>query len=140
MLLVKASNSPDSRKTFSHIQSLETFCSGNAIKISLMDVTSATSSSPPPLTSPLCTASFPSSSRLYGSDTAPILGLHGNLMEKSYAPLESPTAFRKLSKPIQLLHDILQNSPQVGVVHLALQNDANGSILRSIFSFFLHYL
>ncbi|KAL4562496.1 hypothetical protein LXL04_034702 [Taraxacum kok-saghyz] len=129
VLLVKASNSPDSRKTFSHIQSLETFCLGNAIKISLMDVTSATSSSPPPLTSPLCTASFPSSSRLYGSDTAPILGLHGNLMEKNYAPLESPTAFRKLSKPIQLLHDILQNSPQVGVVHLALQNDANGSIL-----------
>ncbi|KAI3510282.1 hypothetical protein L1887_17152 [Cichorium endivia] len=128
VLLVKASNSPDSRKTFSHIQSLETFCSGKGIKICLMDVTSA-KSSPIQLTSPLCTASFPSSSRLFGSDTGPHLGLDRNFTAKFCAPLESPTAVRKLSEPIRVLHDKLQNSPQVGVVHLALQNDENGSIL-----------
>ncbi|KAL7615494.1 hypothetical protein Lser_V15G04567 [Lactuca serriola] len=140
VLLVKASNSPDSRKNLSsHIQSLETFCSGNGIKIFLMDVTSSSSSSSlsspsPPTSSPLFTASFPSSSRLFGSDTGPgpHLGLDGNFTDKSCAPLpplESPTTLRKLSEPIRYLHDKLQNSPQVGVVHLALQNDSNGSIL-----------
>ncbi|KAI3682880.1 hypothetical protein L1987_83215 [Smallanthus sonchifolius] len=125
VLLVKASNSG---KNLNHVQSLDSFCSGNGIRISVMDVmTSETlnpvpeTSFPSPFTSPLL---IPSNQHLYSCDIKPHLSLDG----KS-CPQESPTAPRQLSVPLRLLHDKLQNSPHVGVVHLALENDTNGSIL-----------
>lgn len=154
MLLVRASCCPDSRKYSNHIQSLETFCSSNGIRISHVDVTSGKLKPVPetsflsPFTSPLSSASFVSNPFLYSSDIRtrrtrrsdfiPYLSLDGNYNAKSCCPLESPTAPRQLSVPIRLLHEKLQNSPQVGVVHLALENDSNGSILRSNFPSFIN--
>ncbi|PWA63242.1 armadillo-type fold protein [Artemisia annua] len=137
VLLVKASNSLDLKKNFNHVQSLETFCSDNGIQISLVDVTSAT---PKPLQetsfpSPLLSGSFQSNPldigprRTGGRDLTPHFNLGGNHTKKTSYPQESEVTPRNLSKPIQLLHEKLQNSPQVGVVHLALENDSNGSIL-----------
>ncbi|KAI3698120.1 hypothetical protein L6452_31232 [Arctium lappa] len=142
VLLVKASNSPDHRRNVNHVQSLERFFCGNGIRISLVDVTSGTlkpvpvTSFPSPFSSPLLFGSFPSSPlcdlgtcRTGRTDLIPHLSLDGNCTAKNSSPPESPTAPRKLSMPIRLLHEKLQNSPQVGVVHLALQNDTSGSIL-----------
>ncbi|KAJ9566707.1 hypothetical protein OSB04_002673 [Centaurea solstitialis] len=135
VLLVKASNSPDPRRNVNHVHSLERFCFGTGIKISLVDVTSGTlkpvpgTSFPSPFSSPLLSGTFPFSTGK--TDLIPHLSLDGNHTAKNPSPPESPTAPRKLSMPIRLLHEKLQTSPQVGVVHLALQNDTSGSIIRS---------
>ncbi|XP_024984549.1 phospholipase A I-like isoform X2 [Cynara cardunculus var. scolymus] len=142
VLLVKASNSPDPRRNVNHVQSLERFCCGNGIRISLVDATSGTlkpvpgTSFPSPFSSPLLSGSFPSSPlcdlathRTGRTDIIPHLSLDGNYTAKYPSPPESPTAPRQLSTPIRLLHEKLQNSPRVGVVHLALQNDTSGSVL-----------
>ncbi|GJX03474.1 phospholipase A I-like protein [Tanacetum coccineum] len=141
VLLVKASNSLDLKKNFNHVQSLETFCSDNGIRISLVDVTSATpkplqeTSFPSPFTSPLLTGSFHSNPldigprRTDGRDLTPHFNLGGNHAAKTSYLQESAITPRNFSIPIQLLHEKLQNSAQVGVVHLALENDSNGSIL-----------
>ncbi|KAM0012207.1 putative phospholipase A(1) [Helianthus debilis subsp. tardiflorus] len=125
MLLVKASNSGNN---FNHVQSLDTFCCGNGIKLSVMDVTTSETLKPVPETSfpsPFASPLFsPSSPHLYSCGIMPPLSLDGKI-----GPQESPTAARQLSVPIRSLHDKLQNSPHVGVVHLALQNDTNGSIV-----------
>ncbi|XP_076931698.1 phospholipase A I-like [Bidens hawaiensis] len=125
VLLINASNAA---KTFNHVQSLDTFCCKNGIKLSVMDVmTSATvklvpeTSFPSPFASPLFSSSSP---HLYSYNMISHLSL-----ETKSSPPDSPTAPRQLSVPIRLLHDKLQNSQHVGVVHLALQNDTNGSII-----------
>ncbi|KAL8259333.1 hypothetical protein R6Q59_027286 [Mikania micrantha] len=118
VLLVKASNSG---KKFNHVQSLDTFCGGNGIKISAVDVMTSTLK---PVSETSFPSPFPSNAGLYSCDMMP----HLSLDDKS-CPKESPTAPRQLSVRIRLLYDRLQNSPNVGVVHLALQNDTNGSIL-----------
>lgn len=149
VLLVEASNSPDSGRTFHHARALETFCASNGIRLSLANRPSGTiktvpgSAVPTPFTSPLFTGSFPSTPLFYSPDIGlqrvgridlvPPLNLDGFHSAKSTAsPPESPPKRRQLSPPVQSLHEKIQNSPQVGVVHLALQNDTRGSILRYI--------
>ncbi|MFS7905139.1 hypothetical protein Hanom_Chr01g00044251 [Helianthus anomalus] len=125
MLLVKASNSGNN---FNHVQSLDTFCCENGIKLSFMDVTTSETLKPVPETSfpsPFASPLFsPSSPHHYSCGIMPHLSLDGKIGLQ-----ESPTAARQLSVPIRSLHDELQNSPHVGVVHLALENDTKGSIL-----------
>ena len=146
VLLIEASNSPDSGRVFHHARSLETFCASNGIRLSLVNGAfgsmKATSGSafPTPFTSPLFTGSFPSTPLVYSPDTGtqrggridlvPPLSLDGLHSAKSTASSpESPPKRRQLAMPILSLHEKIQNSPQVGVVHLALQNDTQGSIL-----------
>lgn len=146
ILLVEASNSPDSGRVFHHARSVESFCNNNRIRLSLFNGVSGTvnapgSSLPASSPSPLFTGSFPSSPFLYNPDVGPHkvgridlvppLSLDGFQSTKMAAsPPESPAKRRQLSLLVQSLYEKLQNSPQVGVVHLALQNDLSGSILR----------
>ncbi|PWA96759.1 phospholipase,galactolipase [Artemisia annua] len=146
VLLVEASHLPDSGRVFNHARSLQTFCSEHNIRLSLLNAASGTvnrpdpgTSFPTPFTSPLFTGSFPSSPLLYSPDlgshrtgrieSVPHLSLDGFHSGRTSSPPESPTVPRQLSGPVRLLHEKLQNSPQVGIVHLALQNDTTGSIL-----------
>ncbi|KAI7755793.1 hypothetical protein M8C21_014917, partial [Ambrosia artemisiifolia] len=147
VLLVEASHNPDSGRVFNHARSLQTFCSDHNIRLSLLNAASGTlniksnpgSSFPTPFTSPLFTGSFPSSPLLYSPDfgshragrieSVPHLSLDGFHSGRTSSPPESPTVPRQLSAPVTLLLKKLQNSPQVGVVHLALQNDTTGSVL-----------
>ncbi|PIN21146.1 Intracellular membrane-bound Ca2+-independent phospholipase A2 [Handroanthus impetiginosus] len=146
VLLVEASNSPDSGRVFHHARTLETFCASNGIRLSLASGASGTikaapgSAVPTPFTSPLFTGSFPSTPLIYSPDIGPQragridlvppLSLDGFHSAKSTAsPPESPPKRRQLSMPVLSLHEKIQNSTQAGVVHLALQNDTRGSIL-----------
>ncbi|GER52967.1 Ca2+-independent phospholipase A2 [Striga asiatica] len=146
VLLVEASNSPDSGRVFHHARALETYCASNGIKLSLANGTPGAikaapgSSLPTPFTSPLFTGSFSSSPLIYSPDIGPQrvgkidlvppLNLDGFHSAKSTtSPPESPSKRRQLSVPVLSLHEKIQNSPQVGVCHLALQNDTRGSIL-----------
>ncbi|CAA3027259.1 phospholipase A I [Olea europaea subsp. europaea] len=146
VLLVEASNSPDSGRVFHHARALETFCASNGIKLSLISGASVSfkaapgSAFPTPYTSPLFTGSFPSSPLLYSPDLGPQrvdridlvppLSLDGFHVAKTIAsPPGSPPKRRQLSLPVLSLHEKIQNSPQLGVIHLALQNDTRGSIL-----------
>lgn len=147
MLLVEASHSPDSGRVVHHARSLETFCASNGIRFSLMNGILENpkvvpgSAFPTPFTSPLFTGSFPSSPLQYSPDVGPQrvgridlvppLSLDGFQSGKTApSPPMSPLGPRQLSLPVQSLHEKLQNSPQVGVIHLALQNDSLGSVLR----------
>ncbi|XP_042021735.1 phospholipase A I-like isoform X1 [Salvia splendens] len=146
VLLIEASNSPDSGRVFHHARSLETFCANNGIRLSLVNGAFGTikaasgSAFPTPFISPLFTGSFPSTPLVYSPDTGtqrggridlvPPLSLDGLHSAKSTASSpESPPKRRQLAMPILSLHEKIQNSLQVGVVHLALQNDTQGSIL-----------
>ncbi|XP_027088093.1 phospholipase A I-like isoform X2 [Coffea arabica] len=146
VLLVEASNSPDSGRVFHHARSLETFCGRSGIKLSLVNDISGTlratagSTFPTPFTSPLFTGSFPSSPPFYSPDfgyqrvgridLVPPLSLDGSQSAKTTAsPPDSPARRRQLTLPVLSLHDKLRNSSQVGLIHLALQNDIYGSIL-----------
>ncbi|KAL2495360.1 Phospholipase A I [Forsythia ovata] len=146
VLLVEASNSPDSGRVFHHARALETFCASNGIRLSLTSGASGSikaapgSAFPTPFTSPLFTGSFPSSPLLYSPDLGPQrvdridlvppLSLDGFHVAKTTAsPPGSPPKRRQLSLPVLSLHEKIQNSPQIGVIHLALQNDTCGSIL-----------
>ncbi|KAL5972699.1 Phospholipase A I [Asimina triloba] len=140
LLVVEASYGPDSGKGIHHARSLETFCARNGIRFSLMNKVAgfskpATSVSTP-FTSPLFTGSFPSSplicspelgpQRINRIDLVPPLSLDGLQTGKaSFSPPKSPSGIRPLSLPARSLHEKLQNLPQVGIVHLALQNDSN---------------
>uniref|UniRef100_A0A0E0LLE1 Patatin n=1 Tax=Oryza punctata TaxID=4537 RepID=A0A0E0LLE1_ORYPU len=141
VLLVEASYSPDFGKKVNHARSLETFCSQNGIRLTLMNSASgfgkAATTLPTPITSPLFTGSFPSSPLLYSPegtqrigriDLVPPLSLDGNPIAKS-SPPTSPLKSWQPSVHVQSLYDKLQNMPQVGVIHMALQNDSTGSIL-----------
>ncbi|CAH9141780.1 unnamed protein product [Cuscuta epithymum] len=145
ILLVEASNSPDSGRVFHHARSLESFCATNGIRLSVFNGVSGSvkatgSSFPTPFASPLFTGSFPSSPHLYSPDfghhkagridLVPPLSLDEFQSGKGgLSPPESPAKRQSVSLPILSLHEKLQNSPQVGVVHLALQNDMYGSII-----------
>lgn len=145
MLLVEAVHSPDSGRMVHHARSLESFCAQNGIKLSSGSGVSVISravpatSFPTPFTSPLFTGSFPSSPLLYSPDIGqqrigridlvPPFSLDGLQPANTSSPPVSPLGPRQLSLPARLLNDRLQNSPQVGIVHLALQNDSSGSIL-----------
>jgi hypothetical protein len=144
VLLVEASFNPDFGKKINHTRSLEAFCSQNGIRLTLMNSTSGfgkpTAALPTPITSPLFTGSFPSSPLLYspdgtqrhGPDHVPLLSLDGHPITKS-SPPTSPVKSWQPSGHVRSLYDKLQNMPQVGVIHLALQNDSTGSILRYCF-------
>ncbi|KAJ6706853.1 CALCIUM-INDEPENDENT PHOSPHOLIPASE A2-GAMMA [Salix viminalis] len=146
VLLVEALHSPDSGRVVHHARALESFCSRNAIRLSLMHATSGiartvpTGTFPSPFASPLITGSFPSTPLLFSPDfgsqrigridMVPPLSLDGAQSGKTvFSPPMSPSKHRQLSLPVRSLHEKLQNSPQVGLVHLALQNDSSGSIL-----------
>lgn len=146
VLLVEASHSLDSGRIFHHARSLELYCGENGVRLSLMNDMSGTvkavpgASFPTPFTSPLFTGSFPSTPLLYSPDMGPQrlgridlvppLSLDGfQTAQTSASDPNSPPVPRQLSLPVRSLHEKLQNSPQVGVVHLALQNDTCGSIL-----------
>lgn len=146
MLLVEAPNSADAGRVFHHVRSLESLCARNGIKLSLFNGISNTqkatpgSTFPTPFASPLFTGSFPSSPLLYSPDIGahrvgridlvPPLSLDGLQSAKTtVSPPDSPRKHRQLSLPVQSLYEKLKNSPQVGVVHLALQNDTSGSVL-----------
>jgi hypothetical protein len=144
VLLVEASFSPDSLKKIYHARSLETFCSQNGIRIALMNSASGfgkpATTLPTQITSPLFTGSFPSSPLLYSPegtqrigriDLVPPLSLDGHTTTKS-SPPTSPLRSRQPTAHIQSLYDKLQNMPQVGVIHLALQNASTGSVLRYV--------
>ncbi|KAJ6893002.1 phospholipase A I isoform X2 [Populus alba x Populus x berolinensis] len=146
VLLVEALHSPESGRAVQHSRALETFCSRNAIRLSLMHATSGIATTvtpgtfPSPFSSPLITGSFPSSPLLFSPDlgsqrighidSVPPLSLDGIQSGKiALSPPMSPSKHRQLSLPVRSLHEKLQNSPQVGIIHLALQNDSSGSIL-----------
>lgn len=145
VLLVEASHSPDSSKTVHHARALESFCSRNGIRLSLMQgisgivKTTPATTFPTPFASPLFTGSFPSSPMLYSPDfgpqrvgridMVPPLSLDGQSGKAAASPPKSPPGPRQLSLPVRSLHEKLQNSPQVGIIHLSLQNDSIGSIL-----------
>ncbi|CAI0407156.1 unnamed protein product [Linum tenue] len=145
VLLVEALHSPDSGRVMHHARALETFWARNNIRVSHVHSASGISKSVPPVVaspfaSPLITGSFPSSPLLYSPDfgshrvgridMVPPLSLDGNTTVRAGAsPPISPTARKQFSLPVRSLHETLQNAPQVGIVHLALQNDLSGSIL-----------
>lgn len=147
VLLVEASHSPNSGRASNHAHALESFCARNGIRLSLMQGISGfvktvpATTFPTPFASPLFPASIPSSPLFYSPDfgpqragridMVPPLSLDGQSGKGAASPPESPAGPRQLSLPVQSLHEKLQNSPQVGIVHLALQNDSLGSILRS---------
>ncbi|KAK8664862.1 hypothetical protein V6N13_084635 [Hibiscus sabdariffa] len=145
VLLVEALHTLDLGRTVHHARALESFCVQNGIRLSLLhDIpgtpnTAPETTFPTPFTSPLVTGSFPSSpplsipdgmQKLVRIDTIPALSLDG-LQSGNTGTYQSmsPPVFRQLSLPVQSLHEKLQNLPQVGIIHLALQNDSVGSIL-----------
>ncbi|OMO76754.1 Armadillo [Corchorus capsularis] len=146
VLLVEALHSPDSGRIVHHARALESFCAQNGIRLSPLHGISGDSKTlpattfPTPFTSPLITGSFPSSPLIFSPDVGmqrlgridmvPPLSLDGLQSGKTAAsPPKSPPAPRQLSLPVRSLHEKLQNLPQVGIIHLALQNDSIGSIL-----------
>ncbi|XP_060973260.1 phospholipase A I isoform X1 [Cannabis sativa] len=145
ILLVEASHSPDSGRVLHHARALESFCSRNGIRLSLMQGISGfvktipATTFPTPFASPMFTGSFPSSPLLFSPDVGthrlgridmvPPLSLDGQSTKAASSPPKSPAGPRQLSLPVRSLHEKLQNSPQVGIIHLSLQNDAHGSIL-----------
>ncbi|XP_031264927.1 phospholipase A I-like [Pistacia vera] len=146
ILLVEAMHSPDSGRVGHHARALESFCARNGIKLSLMHGASGMwktmpgTTFPTPFTSPLITGTFPSSPLLYSPDVGPQrigridmvppLSLDGLQSGKTFSsPPLSPKAQRQLSLHVRSLHEKLQNLPQVGIIHLALQNDSVGLIL-----------
>ncbi|KAB2029638.1 hypothetical protein ES319_D05G177500v1 [Gossypium barbadense] len=144
ILLVEALNSPDSGRIVHHARALESFCSRNGIRLSLLHDISGISKAvlekrfPTSFTSHLITESYPSnplvfspdvgSQRLGRIDMVPPLSLDGSGKTVTSPPELSPEP-RQLSLPVQSLHEKLQNLPQVGIIHMALQNDSIGSIL-----------
>ncbi|GLT52606.1 hypothetical protein SLA2020_259380 [Shorea laevis] len=148
VLLVEALHSPDSGRTVHHARALESFCANQGIRLSLMHGTSGISkvtpgtAFPTPFTSPPITGSFPSSPLLFspdigshslgGIDLVPPLSLDGLQSGKtatSPPKPKSPPGRKQLSLHVRSIHEKLQNLPQVGIIHLALQNDTVGSIL-----------
>ncbi|KAF8030163.1 hypothetical protein BT93_E2559 [Corymbia citriodora subsp. variegata] len=146
VLLVEALHSPDSGRTVHHVHALESFCARSSIRLSFFDNLLGSSKAvpstalPTPFTSPLFTGSFPSSPLIYSPDIGhqrigridlvPPLSLDGSHLGKITAsPPKSPSRPRELSLLARSLHGKLQNSPQVGIVHLALQSDSDGLIL-----------
>nr|VDD29603.1 unnamed protein product [Brassica oleracea] len=146
VLLVEAQHSPDSGRVKHHARALESFCSSNGIKLSSLHATpggpkpSPGTAFPTPFNSPLISGSLPTSPLLFTPDhgpqkfnridMVPPLSLDGGQAGKTIlSPPSSPPPKRQLYLPLRQMHEKLQNLPQVGIIHLALQNDSNGSIL-----------
>ncbi|KAF8051898.1 hypothetical protein N665_1655s0005 [Sinapis alba] len=146
VLLVEAQHSPDSGRVKHHARALESFCSSNGIKLSSLHATpggpkpSPGTAFPTPFNSPLISGSLPTSPLLFTPDhgpqkfnridMVPPLSLDGAHAGKTVlSPPSSPPPKRQLYLPLRQMHEKLQNLPQVGIIHLALQNDSNGSIL-----------
>ncbi|XP_018456878.1 phospholipase A I isoform X2 [Raphanus sativus] len=146
VLLVEAQHSPDSGRVKHHARALESFCSSNGIKLSSLHATpggpkpSPGTAFPTPFNSPLISGSLPTSPLLFTPDhgpqkfnridMVPPLSLDGgNVGKMVMSPPSSPPPKRQLYLPLRQMHEKLQNLPQVGIIHLALQNDSNGSIL-----------
>eukprot|EP01018_Ginkgo_biloba_P003530 Gb_32589 [translate_table: standard] len=149
VLLAEACQSPDLVKTVHHARALETFCGRHGIKLESLNSMSGafrpTATVSTPFTSPLFTGSFPTSPLLYSPevglqqlnrlDLVPPLSLDGGQSQvfsgkATFSPPRSPPLGpRQLSGPILALQEKLQSSPQVGVVHFALQCDSLGLIL-----------
>lgn len=136
-----------------HAQALDSFCTQHGIRLSRMQGLSGTvkanpaTAFPTPVTSPMFTGSFPSTPHVYSPDYGqrigridliPPLSLDGPMGKITASPPVSPRGLRQLPLPVQLLHEKLQNSPQVGVIHLALQNDIDGLIMRCLLLYFLN--
>ncbi|KAK8947196.1 hypothetical protein KSP39_PZI006961 [Platanthera zijinensis] len=141
VLLVESSYNPDSGKVINHARALEAFCIRIGIKLSLTHRSSGFSKPTTfttPFTSPLLTGSFPSSPLVYSPeagpqrmsriDLVPPLSLDGHPTGKAISPT-SPLPSRQPSINVLSLNEKLQNLPQVGIIHLALQNDSTGLIL-----------
>ncbi|KAG0472481.1 hypothetical protein HPP92_017027 [Vanilla planifolia] len=144
VLLVESAHNLDSGKTVNHAQALEAFCIRNRIKLSHANQFSRFSKPKPtfptPFTSPLLTGSFPSSPLVYSPeggfqrlgriDLVPPLSLDSYSTGKANA--SSPKSLLGSWQPsihVQLLNEKLQDLSQVGIIHLALQNDSTGLIL-----------
>lgn len=154
VLLVEASHNPDSGRLIHHARALESFCARNGIRLSLMQglagiVKNVPSSRfPTPFASPMFTGSFPSSPLVYSPDfgqrigridLVPPLSLDGQQGRAVASPPISPRGLRQLSLPVKALHEKLQNSPQVGVIHLALQADSDGLVIRYFLPCFMNF-
>ncbi|XP_016197443.1 phospholipase A I isoform X3 [Arachis ipaensis] len=144
VLLVEALHNPDAGRSVHHARELESFCARSGIRLSLMQGlshivrTGLTTTFATPFVSPLFTGSFPSSPLVYSPDVGqrigridlvPPLSLDGPSGKIASSPPASPRGLRQLSAPVKSLHERLQNSPQLGVIHLALQNDLDGLIV-----------
>ncbi|KAL1358506.1 hypothetical protein HN51_003768 [Arachis hypogaea] len=144
VLLVEALHNPDAGRSVHHARELESFCARSGIRLSLMQGlshivrTGLTTTFATPFVSPLFTGSFPSSPLVYSPDIGqrigridlvPPLSLDGPSGKIASSPPASPRGLRQLSAPVKSLHERLQNSPQLGVIHLALQNDLDGLIV-----------
>ncbi|KAH0434766.1 hypothetical protein IEQ34_026761 [Dendrobium chrysotoxum] len=141
VLLVESSYNLDSGKAVNHGRALEAFCVRTGIKLTLTNRSSGfsmpTTSFPTPFTSPLLTGSFPSSPVVYSPeggpqrisriDLVPPLSLDGHSLGKATSPT-SPLSWQP-SINVLSLNEKLQSLPQVGIIHLALQNDSTGLIL-----------
>ncbi|KAH9329902.1 hypothetical protein KI387_002010 [Taxus chinensis] len=152
ILLAESSQNPDLTNSIHHVRSLQTYCSQHGIKLEILNRVSGTSRSTAPastpFTSPMFTGSFPTSPLLYSPDVGlqqlshldlvPPLSLDGGQSQvfsgklSSSPPRSPPLGPRQISGPVQALQENLQSSPQVGIVHFALQNDSSGLILRSL--------
>ena len=100
-----------------------------------------------PFASPLFSGIFPGSPLKHSPELAlhhleviPPLSLDGSVHNQmfsgtiAHSPQGSPLGPRKLSIPVSYLNEKLQRSPQVGIVHLALQSDSAGLILTLVLS------
>ncbi|KAG6398197.1 hypothetical protein SASPL_139652 [Salvia splendens] len=149
VLLIEASNSPDSGRVFHHARSLETFCANNGIRLSLVNGAFGTikaasgSAFPTPFISPLFTGSFPSTPLVYSPDTGtqrggridlvPPLSLDGLHSAKSTASSpESPPKRRQLAMPILSLHEKIQNSLQNDVFVVAEPGELAEKFLQNV--------
>ncbi|KAJ3670425.1 hypothetical protein LUZ60_010749 [Juncus effusus] len=143
ILLISPSHSPQTKPSH-HIQSLQSFFSHRNIRLLLLphksSIPNPGNQIPVSASSPLFTGSFPSSPVLFSPDQrerasridlVPPLSLDGNLTARieNESPPSSPVLAREPDVHVREFHERLMNSPQVGVVHLALQNDSTGSIL-----------
>ncbi|PKA45653.1 LRR repeats and ubiquitin-like domain-containing protein [Apostasia shenzhenica] len=144
VLLIESSYSLDIRKAANHARALEAFCVRNNIKLSLAyqpsEFSKPATAFPTPFTSPMLAGSFPSSPLVYSPEGGPqrmsqidlipplCLDAHPTGKATVSSPA-SPLAPRQPSIHVRSLNEKLQNLPQVGLIHLALQNDATGLIL-----------
>ncbi|XP_051133924.1 phospholipase A I-like isoform X2 [Andrographis paniculata] len=140
ILLVEASSSLDSENAYHHAPALQTFCAENAISLFHLNVAStAIKSASSSNALPLFTGSFTSTTpprsptvipkQLRRFDSDPTESFNGfQLGQTSSSPPKYPS-HRSLPLPALTLHEKINSSPQVGILHLALQNDAQGAVL-----------
>ena len=150
IFLVEASGNVEPLKLSGHTRTLETFCSQYRIKMEKFSTPQSTTlpnraTISTPFASPLFSGIFPGSPLMHSPERSlqhleviPPLSLDGTLHNQMlsgtilHSSQASPLGPRKLSTPVSYLNEKLQRSPQVGVVHLALQSDSAGLILTLV--------